>query len=119
MKAFAFVSDTAEMSPESWTQCLSIMNDLEGLVYHLLLNSTTLEKSYTRFLQDDFLAKFMVRFIICHSLLSLHKSFKDPKHLPLAVPALPHFATMPEIGRKIVELVTAAGVDALYEKPSE
>lgn len=38
-----------------------------------------LDKSFKRFLQDDFLRQFICRFVLCNALLNSHNSFKDPK----------------------------------------
>lgn len=101
IKAFAFISDVNTVAPGTWDMGISQMEALERIIsdlldtdaslgtlfiffFHLLLLLLlhfcfSIDKSYKRFIQDDFLRQFVVRFIITTLLLSSHTAFKDPK----------------------------------------
>lgn len=38
-----------------------------------------IEKPLRRFLQDEFLRQFMIRFALCHIILNAHIAFVEPK----------------------------------------
>lgn len=77
IKAFAFVSDAAEMDAEIWAACGEVLGGLEATVLGMLSESEELDGAYKRFLQDDFLSKFLVRFVICQAILRAHSAFKE------------------------------------------
>lgn len=80
LKAFAFISDITQCSGDSWSGLVSAMTALEGCVVGVLNeHAAVLDKSYRRFLQDDFLRQFVVRFIIGHVLLCSHTAFSEAK----------------------------------------
>ncbi|KAI8824112.1 protein SCAI [Fimicolochytrium jonesii] len=120
IKAFAFISDITEVSKEVWEKCSGLVKETEILVGDLLDLSTELDAAYKRFLQDDFLRQFLIRFVITDAILHLHSSFKDPQHFPSAFPAMaPSIAATPELHNRLKELVDAAGVGGLYNFPTE
>ncbi|KAJ1554066.1 hypothetical protein HK405_006110, partial [Cladochytrium tenue] len=82
IKAFAFVSDLAELQADVWGKCVPIMNAAEKAIADLLLEgdlSASLDKSFKRFLQDDFLRQITVRFVLCSTILMSHVHFKESK----------------------------------------
>lgn len=84
LKAFSFISDITQISTGMWTSCSSAMQSVETCVVGVLNeNAEKLDKSYRRFLQDDFLRQFVVRFIVGWVLLNGHTAFTEHKVSPL------------------------------------
>lgn len=74
-------------------------------------------------MQDDFFRQFIVRFVLCLTLLKTHVAFKEPHHFPQIVPSLPSDLLMEsggssgllkEVGLKIQELVGLVNVTTTY-----
>ena len=74
-------------------------------------------------MQDDFFRQFIVRFVLCLTLLKTHVAFKEPHHFPQIVPALPLDLLMESGGgagllkdvvSKIQELVGLVNVTTIY-----
>ncbi|KAJ3088344.1 hypothetical protein HK102_008983 [Quaeritorhiza haematococci] len=107
------------MSSETWSRCLSQMGAVEKAILDVIeQQSANLDKAINRFLQDDFVRQFFVRFVLSTSILQCHNSFKDPKHFPSCHPPLPtNLSTAPEIIAAIRELVQLADVGGLYNFP--
>ncbi|CAG8657487.1 3272_t:CDS:2, partial [Paraglomus occultum] len=106
--AFAFISGIHELAKESWERCLVLMTEMEAEVVELF-NKSDLEKSVKRFLQDDFLRQFLVRFVLCQSLLRAHTAFQNEKHYPTSSPSLPSgLSVTTELFVKIQQLVKEA-----------
>ncbi|KAG0334729.1 hypothetical protein BG004_000289 [Podila humilis] len=86
--AFSFICGISQISPDTWEQCLGLISQAEGKIAELMA-SAPLDKPLRRFLQDEFLRQFMIRFALCHIILKAHVSFTEPKHLPMSYPPLP------------------------------
>ncbi|KAG0028881.1 hypothetical protein BGZ82_008221 [Podila clonocystis] len=86
--AFSFISGISQISPDTWEQCAGLISQAEGKIAELMA-SAPLDKPLRRFLQDEFLRQFMIRFALCHIILKAHVSFTEPKHLPMSYPSLP------------------------------
>ncbi|KAF9304964.1 hypothetical protein BGZ74_011871 [Mortierella antarctica] len=86
--AFSFISGISQISPDTWEQCAGLISQAEGKIAELMA-SAPLDKPLRRFLQDEFLRQFMIRFALCHTILKAHVSFTEPKHLPMSYPSLP------------------------------
>ncbi|KAG0337288.1 hypothetical protein BG000_005605 [Podila horticola] len=86
--AFSFISGISQISPDTWEQCAGLISQAEGKIAELMA-SAPLDKPLRRFLQDEFLRQFMIRFALCHIILKAHVSFSEPKHLPMSYPSLP------------------------------
>ncbi|KAJ3051659.1 hypothetical protein HK097_007336 [Rhizophlyctis rosea] len=116
VKAFAFVSDTTEMSAEVWNKCVVQIQAIERTIADIFEKETSgLDKSYRRFLQDDFLRQFLVRFVLADAILHSHNSFKEAQHFPTSFPPLPaSLSTTPELISKIQELTQIANVGNFY-----
>jgi hypothetical protein len=121
LKAFSFISDITTISTTMWTACSTAMQAVETCVVRVLdANMEKLDKSYTRFLQDDFLRQFVTRFIVGWVLLNGHSAFVEAKHLPLAHPAIPNeVLESVEIRAEIKKLVGVAEVGSLYDFSGE
>ncbi|KAJ3035830.1 hypothetical protein HDV00_003365 [Rhizophlyctis rosea] len=116
VKAFAFVSDTTEMSAEVWNKCVVHIQGVEKTIADIFeKEANNLDKSYRRFLQDDFLRQFLVRFVLADAILHSHNSFKEAQHFPTSFPPLPpSLSTAPELLTKIQELTQIANVANFY-----
>ncbi|ORY35241.1 hypothetical protein BCR33DRAFT_855713 [Rhizoclosmatium globosum] len=120
IKAFAYISDIPNTQAETWVKCYPIFNQIEKLITDALELSTSLDKSFKRFMQDDFLRQVIVRFAVCSGLLYSHSGFKEPKYLPSSQPSLPSTNYMtPDVIAKFQELVAAANVGTLYAFSAE
>ncbi|KAF8933561.1 hypothetical protein CPC16_001259 [Podila verticillata] len=86
--AFSFISGISQISPDTWEQCSGLISQAEGKIAELMA-SAPLDKPLRRFLQDEFLRQFMIRFALCHIILKAHVSFTESKHLPMSYPSLP------------------------------
>ncbi|KND01855.1 uncharacterized protein SPPG_03645 [Spizellomyces punctatus DAOM BR117] len=115
VKAFAFISDLTEIAKDVWEKCIAQISTVETIIGDLFDKEPALDNTYKRFLQDDFLRQFLIRYVLCDALLHAHNSFKDPQHFPSCFPALvPTIATAPELTSKLQELTVMAGVANLY-----
>ncbi|KAF9391216.1 hypothetical protein CPB97_007185 [Podila verticillata] len=86
--AFSFISGISQISPDTWEQCSGLISQAESKIAELMA-SAPLDKPLRRFLQDEFLRQFMIRFALCHIILKAHVSFNESKHLPTSFPSLP------------------------------
>ncbi|KAI9343185.1 protein SCAI [Obelidium mucronatum] len=115
VKAFAYISDIPNTQADSWVKIQPIFNQIEKLVIDALDASTTLDKAFKRFMQDDFLRQIIVRYAVTCSLLYSHVGFKEPKYLPASQPSLPSSNYMtPDLINKLQELVGVVNVAQSY-----
>ncbi|KAF9418564.1 hypothetical protein BGZ94_009661 [Podila epigama] len=109
--AFSFICGVSQISTDTWEQCSGLISQAEGKIAELMA-SASLDKPIRRFLQDEFLRQFMIRFALCHAILSAHVAFTEPKHLPSCHPPLPASVLQsPEVLSKIRSLAILANAD--------
>ncbi|KAJ3343160.1 hypothetical protein HDU93_009710 [Gonapodya sp. JEL0774] len=110
IKAFFFISDIRETSPQTWDTLLTLFASAETVIADVFAKEmASVDKSFRRFFQDDFLRQFLVRFLLMHALCVAHTAFKEPKHFPSVYPSLPtSLLSAPEISNKVQEIVVAA-----------
>ncbi|CAJ0840281.1 10343_t:CDS:10 [Entrophospora sp. SA101] len=114
---FSFISDIGKISSETWGKCVDLVIEIESKIIELF-NITNLDRPIKRFLQDDFLRQFLVRYVLCYAILKSHTSFEE-KHLPYSCPQLPSsILDSPEILTQIKELVTTTQVESRYSFPN-
>ncbi|KXS17566.1 hypothetical protein M427DRAFT_54500 [Gonapodya prolifera JEL478] len=116
IKAFFFISDIRETSQQTWEAVLALFAIAESTIADLFVKEMgSLDKSFRRFFQDDFLRQFLVRFVLMHGICGAHTAFKDPKHFPTIFPTLPSsLLSAPEISIRVQEIVNALSLQALY-----
>ncbi|KAG0298896.1 hypothetical protein BGZ96_004203 [Linnemannia gamsii] len=116
--AFSFICGIAQISPDTWEQCTGLITQAEGKIAELMA-AAPLEKPLRRFLQDEFLRQFMIRFALCHTILNAHIAFVEPKHLPTSYPPLPvSVLESPEVLSKIRSLAVLANASCFsFEEP--
>ncbi|RIA93193.1 protein SCAI [Glomus cerebriforme] len=115
---FAFISDPGQISSETWEKCVNLIAEAELNIVELF-NSSNIEKPLKRFLQDDFLRQFLVRFVLCQSFLRAHTGFKEEKHLPKSCPQLPSsILDSQELLIKVYQIVKEAQVESYYSFPT-
>ncbi|KAF9538366.1 hypothetical protein EC957_006881 [Mortierella hygrophila] len=116
--AFSFICGIAQISPDTWEQCTGLIAQAEGKIAELMA-AAPLEKPLRRFLQDEFLRQFMIRFALCHTILNAHIAFTEPKHLPTSYPPLPaSVLESPEVLSKIRSLAVLANASCFsFEEP--
>ncbi|KAJ3381675.1 hypothetical protein HDU84_004908 [Entophlyctis sp. JEL0112] len=109
LKAFAYVNEISFDQAEVWAKCQIVLTSLEKLVGDALEASETLDKSFKRFMQDDFLRQIIVRYALCCGILYSHVGFKEAKFLPSSQPTLASKQYMTgEVVTKMQELVATA-----------
>ncbi|KAF9094064.1 hypothetical protein BGX23_002558 [Mortierella sp. AD031] len=116
--AFSFICGIAQISPDTWEQCTGLIAQAEGKIAELMA-AAPLDKPLRRFLQDEFLRQFMIRFALCHIILNAHIAFVEPKHLPTSYPPLPvSVLESPEVLSKIRSLAVLANASCFsFEEP--
>ncbi|CAG8440931.1 7956_t:CDS:10 [Rhizophagus irregularis] len=65
---FAFISNLGKISSSTWEKCVNLIAEAELNIVELF-NSSSIEKPLKRFLQDDFLRQFLVRFVLLHQIV--------------------------------------------------
>ncbi|CAG8644976.1 12924_t:CDS:10 [Funneliformis caledonium] len=115
---FAFISDLGQISSETWEKCVNLVSEAELKIVELF-NSSNIEKPLKRFLQDDFLRQFLVKFVLCQSILKAHIAFKEEKHFLTSCPQLPSsIYDSQELLTKIYQMVKEAQVESYYSFPT-
>jgi len=119
IKAISFISDITEMANDKWNECKTKIKEIENLISELYNAQATptgnLDKSYKRFIQDDFLRQILVRYILCCNVLQFNEQFKEPSHYPSCNPPLPQSLIFdPQIKEKVKELITLMEVTDKY-----
>jgi hypothetical protein len=121
VKAFAFVSELTQIGSVLWDQIVVDIEKLERFIIRLLEKDATLgnilliDKSFSRFIQDDFLAVFMARFVLMNVLLKNHGQFNDPKNLPISNPEFPKTIIDDEsLAKRVEDFVKKCSVGQLY-----
>jgi hypothetical protein len=119
IKAISFISDITEMANDKWNECKTKIKEIENYIsdlYNAQATPTgTIDKSYKRFIQDDFLRQILVRYVLCCNVLQFNEQFKEPSHYPSCNPPLPQTLIFdPQIKEKIKELVTLMEVTDKY-----
>ncbi|KAG0379581.1 hypothetical protein BGX24_012616 [Mortierella sp. AD032] len=116
--AFSFICGIGQISPDTWEQCTGLITQAEVKIAELMA-AAPLEKPLRRFLQDEFLRQFMIRFALCHTILNAHIAFVEPKHLPACYPPLPaSVLESPEVLFKIRSLAVLAKASCFsFEEP--
>ncbi|CAG8562859.1 4802_t:CDS:10 [Acaulospora colombiana] len=115
---FAFISGISKMDLEDWEKCVNLVCEAEMTIVELF-NSSNLERSLKRFLQDDFLRQFLIRFVLCNVLLKSHTSFQEEKNLPSSCPPLPStIFDSPDLLAKLSQITKVAQVEKFYSFPT-
>ncbi|PKY38594.1 hypothetical protein RhiirA4_392237 [Rhizophagus irregularis] len=115
---FAFISNLGKISSSTWEKCVNLIAEAELNIVELF-NSSSIEKPLKRFLQDDFLRQFLVRFVLCQSFLRAHTEFKEEKHLPKSCPQLPSsILDSQELLLKVHQIVKEAQAESYYSFPT-
>ncbi|KAF7727432.1 hypothetical protein EC973_007501 [Apophysomyces ossiformis] len=86
---YCSVSDIGKLDQEKWDECVNMVSIMEKTIGDMLLADPSVDPHVKRFMADDFLYTFIVRFVLCGIILRCHSSFKDEKSFPTSLPALP------------------------------
>lgn len=76
---FCSVSDIGNLDQQKWDECVRKICAMEKAIGDLLITDSSVDKNVKRFMLDDFLYYFIVRFVLCGIFLRYHSSFKDDK----------------------------------------
>ncbi|KAI9498495.1 hypothetical protein BDB00DRAFT_800530 [Zychaea mexicana] len=86
---FCSVSDIGNLDQSNWDECVSLISAMEQKIGETLLAHPDVDAHVKRFMTDEFLWTFVVRFTLCCIILRCHSSFKDEKTFPSCHPPLP------------------------------
>jgi len=119
IKAISFISDITEMANDKWNECKTKIKDIENYISDLFTAQATptgtIDKSYKRFIQDDFLRQILIRYVLCCNVLQFNEQFKEPSHYPTCNPSLPQSLIFDaQIKEKVKELITLMEVTDKY-----
>ncbi|CAG8624928.1 15258_t:CDS:10 [Acaulospora morrowiae] len=115
---FAFISGIGQLNSDDWEKCVNLLSESEAIIVELF-NSSNLERSVKRFLQDDFLRQFLVRFVLCSIFLKFHNSFQEEKNLPSSCPSLPSaIFDSPDLLAKLDQITKIVHVESNYSFPN-
>ncbi|KAI8335943.1 hypothetical protein BC941DRAFT_354942 [Chlamydoabsidia padenii] len=116
--AFCSVSDIGNLDQDKWDECIHKVTQLERAIGKSLLDHPDLDNSVKRFMTDDFLWTFIVRFVLCGIILRCHSSFKNEKSYPTSLPSVPEVIyTAPDIMVLFNELTLIADVSTYFNIP--
>ncbi|KAG0187326.1 hypothetical protein DFQ28_006511 [Apophysomyces sp. BC1034] len=76
---YCSVSDIGNLDQEKWDECVNMVSMMEKKIGDMLLTDLGVDLHVKRFMTDDFLYTFIVRFVLCGIILRCHSSFKDEK----------------------------------------
>lgn len=76
---FCSVSDIGNLDQEKWNECVDLISKMEGKIGDILLEDPYVDVHVKRFMSDEFLWAFIVRFTLCSVILRWHTSFKEDK----------------------------------------
>ncbi|KAI8075637.1 hypothetical protein BDF21DRAFT_423328 [Thamnidium elegans] len=116
---FCSVSDIGNLDQQKWDACVQKIAIMEKAIGDLLITDATVDKNVKRFMSDDFLYYFIVRFVLCGIFLRYHSSFKDEKSFPSSFPSLPDSVYVSsEIVTMLGDLTAIADVGTYFSLPS-
>ncbi|KAG1462195.1 hypothetical protein G6F46_003884 [Rhizopus delemar] len=116
---FCSVSDIGNLDQQKWDECVQKVSVMENRIGQLLLADVTVDRSIKRFMTDDFLYYFIVRFVLCGIILRYHSSFKDEKSFPTSTPNLPEsIYVSSEIVTLLADLTRIADVGTYFSLPA-
>ncbi|KAI7881588.1 hypothetical protein K492DRAFT_236609 [Lichtheimia hyalospora FSU 10163] len=114
---FCLVSDIGDLDT-NWDECVTLITDMEQKTSELLLENPEVDPQMKRFMADEFLWTFIVRFTLCCIILRCHSSFKDEKTYPTSSPALPDsIYNAEEIITMLHRLTSVAKVGTYFNLP--
>ncbi|KAI9143879.1 protein SCAI [Paraphysoderma sedebokerense] len=116
---FSIISEVTQSDPETWGKCLSFLGMWESKVAEMVNSWEGIDKAFKRFMQDDFLRQFIVRFVITKSIFLQHKEMKTAANFPQSHPPMPEsLFTAPEMVNSVKELSRLLG-SKLYDANSD
>ncbi|KAG2218203.1 hypothetical protein INT45_008672 [Circinella minor] len=115
---FCSVSDIGNLEQEIWDNCVSLISSMEQKIGETLLTHPDVDSHVKRFMTDEFLWTFIVRFTLCCIILRCHSSFKDEKTFPSCYPPLPDdIYSAPDIIAMLRNLTEVAEVATYFSLP--
>ncbi|EPB82152.1 hypothetical protein HMPREF1544_11113 [Mucor circinelloides 1006PhL] len=116
---FCSVSDIGNLDQQKWDECVRKIGAMEKAIGDLLITDSSVDINVKRFMMDDFLYYFIVRFVLCGIFLRYHSSFKDDKSFPSSCPALPESVYVStEIVTMLGDLTAIADVGTYFSLPA-
>ncbi|KAJ3254435.1 hypothetical protein HK103_007153 [Boothiomyces macroporosus] len=112
-KAFCFVSNIKQLKPNQWQYAMDKLKEIELYIISLLQRNE-IDFSFKAFVQDEFLAQYITRFIFCRIVLQAHLNC-GPNNLPDSNPSVPDFFfNHNDLKALVNELVVICGVSDYY-----
>ncbi|KAL9544317.1 hypothetical protein MBANPS3_007693 [Mucor bainieri] len=116
---FCSVSDIGNLDQQKWDECVRKIGAMEKAIGDVLLTDSNVDPHVKRFMMDDFLYYFIVRFVLCGIFLRYHSSFKDDKSFPSSCPSLPESVYVStEIVTMLGDLTATADVGTYFSLPA-
>ncbi|GAN04857.1 protein SCAI-like isoform X2 [Mucor ambiguus] len=116
---FCSVSDIGNLDQQKWDECVRKIGAMEKAIGDVLLTDSNVDHHVKRFMMDDFLYYFIVRFVLCGVFLRYHSSFKDDKSFPSSWPSLPEsIYVSTEIVTMLGDLTAIADVGTYFSLPA-
>ncbi|KAI9281116.1 hypothetical protein BY458DRAFT_553021 [Sporodiniella umbellata] len=116
---FCSVADIGNLEQHKWDECVQKIAEMERTIGQLLIADAGVDRSIKRFMTDDFLYCFIVRFVLCGMILRYHSSFKDEVSFPTSTPSIPDSIYMsPEIVTLLGDLTRIADVGTYFGLPA-
>ncbi|KAI8647743.1 hypothetical protein BD408DRAFT_407738 [Parasitella parasitica] len=116
---FCSVSDIGNLDQQKWDECVRKIGAMEKAIGDLLITDSNVDKHVKRFMLDDFLYYFIVRFVLCGIFLRYHSSFKDEKSFPSSSPSLPESVYVSaELVTMLGDLTAIADVGTYFSLPA-
>ncbi|KAF1806505.1 hypothetical protein FB192DRAFT_1272735 [Mucor lusitanicus] len=116
---FCSVSDIGNLDQQKWDECVRKIGAMEKAIGDMLLTDPSVDQHVKRFMMDDFLYYFIVRFVLCGIFLRYHSSFKDDKSFPSSCPSLPESVYVStEIVTMLGDLTAIADVGTYFSLPA-
>ncbi|KAI9262404.1 hypothetical protein BDA99DRAFT_511113 [Phascolomyces articulosus] len=115
---FCSVSDIGNLDQSIWDECVALISSMEQKIGETLLSHPDVDGHVKRFMSDEFLWTFIVRFTLCCIILRCHSSFKDEKTFPSCYPPLPGTVySSPDIIAMLCTLTDKAEVATYFSLP--
>ncbi|KAI8979535.1 hypothetical protein BDF20DRAFT_870179 [Mycotypha africana] len=116
---FCSISDIGNLDQQKWDECVRKISAMEKTIGDQLLVDSNVDTNIKRFMSDDFLYYFIVRFVLCGIFLRYHSSFKDEKSFPSSLPHLPEtIYVSTDIVTMLAELTAIADVGTYFSLPT-
>ncbi|XP_054289356.1 protein SCAI-like isoform X3 [Macrosteles quadrilineatus] len=116
LTAFCFICNILTVPIHHWERCQSFIDRFVTEASRLFGRSR-IDPAYLQFFGDDFLRLLLLRFVFCHVVLHLHRSFKGRQLRPRCQPPLPDADLLehPALQHLVLDLASHLEVRSHFE----